>query len=136
MITKRAIKSVSCFNGRIFGTIDGNRKLICECEPLIKIYQQDNPVSVLGRTSHPLKTYHIAVVLCGEPGFAPGVNYEMVQKIKQYDLTAEVLLKGNEIREISLLQLYPELMDTMGEWQFSTEDPAKIRELLSFDLVC
>ena len=135
MITERVIKEVSCFNGKIFGTTKGNRKLLGECEPRVRIYRQDRPVSSVGKASHPLKTYRIAVVLCGEPDLAPGVDYEVIQKTERYDLTAEVLLEGNEIRELSLSRLYPDLIDTMGEWHFTTEDPEKIREILSLDVI-
>ena len=135
MKTKRVIKSIPCSNGKLFGTIGTQRKILAECEPVIEVYRQDNPITVLGRTSHALKSYHIALVLCDVTSLWPGVDYNLVQKVSGYDITADVLLEGNILKQISLSQLYPELIDPRDRWEFSMEDQVKVDELLSLKIL-
>ena len=135
MTTRQVIKSIPCTNGKLFGTIGTQRRISAECEPVIEIYRQNNPVTVLGRTSHALKSYHISIVLCDGAFFAPGIDYDLIQKVSGYDMTADVLLEKNVLKEISLSRLYPELIDPRDRWEFSTEDQVKIVELLSLKIL-
>ncbi len=132
MVTKEVIKSTQFFDGRLFAVVGSQRNLLAECTPVINIYRQNNPVPILVRTSYALKTYHIAIVLCGQPDFAPGIDYDFVGKVNRFDLTAKTMLKGNFIREFAFNNLYPENIDPRGEWAFSFESPAElIDELLA-----
>lgn len=135
MTTRQVIKSIPCTNGKLFGTIGTLRRILAECEPVIEIYRQNNPVTVLGRTSHALKSYHIEIVLSDGAFFAPGIDYDLIQKVSGYDMTADVLLEKNVLKEISLSRLYPELIDPRDRWEFSTEDQVKIDELLSLKIL-
>lgn len=134
MVTKRLIKTIPLLNGRLYGTANTQRRLLGGCQPVIEIYRQDNPIKVLGRTSYALKSYHMALVLCGELDFAPGINYEMIQGITGYDLTADVLLCGGIIKELNFSDLYPEQIDPFEGWEFSTENHQQIGELLALNV--
>lgn len=135
MTTKRVIKTIPCSNGKLFGTIGAQRKILAECEPVIEVYRQDNPVTVLGRTSHALKSYHIAIILCDGTSFAPGVDYNLIQRVSGYDMTADVLLEGNVLKQVTISRLYPELIDPRSRWEFSTEDQDKIDEFMSLNIL-
>lgn len=135
MTTKQVIKTISCSNGTLFGAIGSQRRVLAECEPVIEVYRQSNPITVLGRTSHALKSYHIGIILCGGVSFAPGVDYSLIPRVSGYDMTTEVLLEGNILKQISLSELYPELIDPRGQWEFSMENQIKIDELLSLKMI-
>jgi len=135
MTTRQIIKSIPFTNGELFGTVERRRKKIAECEPVIEIYRQDNPVTVLGRTSYALKSYHAALVICGGPDLAPGVDYEFIQKITAYELAAKVMLRGNIIKEYFFRNMYPDVIDPRGEWVFIMEDQGLVDELLALDIL-
>ena len=136
MVTRRLIKSLPFSDGELFGTIGTQRKKIAECTPVIEVYRHDNPVRVMGGTSHALKSYHAAIVLCGEPDFAPGMDYGFLQKITAYDMKADILLRGNVVKGMNFYNLYPETIDPRGEWVFSIENAeGLIDELMALNIV-
>ncbi len=121
MVTKHVIKQFQMENGKIFATFGELRKLFAECSPFVRIYRQDNPVNILGRTSYGLKSYHVALVLCGQPQFAPGMGFECISRISGYDMTARVMDINGFVEKLTFEGLYPETIDPYEEWVFTMD---------------
>ncbi len=124
VVRKHVIKEIQMESGIIFAELGELRKVLAGCVPLVRIYRQDNPINIMGRTSYALKSYHIALVLCRQPQFVDGMDFSMIPKITRYRMSAEVTNKDGFVENFIFTDLFPENIDPRGEWVF-TLDPSK-----------
>jgi hypothetical protein len=126
---KKLIRRVSFENGTLYGTVEGRRLPLAGCDPVLELYEHTSTVPILG-TGYKKKTWHVRLILCKNMEATREITREYLQRITQYDLTAEIQREDGIFQDIGFHNI--RLTDIEeGTWTFETETiPEELKTIL------
>jgi hypothetical protein len=126
---KKLIRSVSFENGTLYGTVEGRRLPLAGCDPVLELYEHTSTVPILG-TGYKTKTWHVRLVLCKNMETTREITPDYLQRITQYDLTAEIQREDGVFQDIGFHNIrLTDIED--GTWTFETETiPEALKTIL------
>lgn len=127
---KRLVKTLYCGGGELYATKAGRRMLLAHCNPRIEVYEESKYVPMAGNGYH-VKTWHISLVLCESLDLTCEVGPDYFTGVTGFDLKTDIQRTDGILEAFTFNNISPVELDLMGEWKFSIEDPAVIRNLLT-----
>lgn len=128
---KRLIKTLTGENGQLYTVQDGNRVLLARCTPKLEIYEEAEPIRIMG-ASGKVKKRHVSLVLCGEPELTREVDTEFFRMVTGFDFSADFQRTDGVFETLFFNALIPEEIDLDGDWTFWMQDnPEVLKRLLT-----
>ena len=129
---RRLLKTLYLENGELYATIGGNRILFANCEPKVEIYEDIHNIKTIGINGYKVKTRKFTIVLCNEIEFSRNVDVELLNRITEFNLLADIQRKDGVFERLTFDNLIPDELDLNGEWSFEVSQYSDItRKLLN-----
>lgn len=129
---RRLLKTLYLENGELYATIGDNRALLANCETKVEIYEDIHNIKSIGVKGYNAKTRHITLVLCNDMVFTREVNIDLLNKITEFNLLADIQRQDGIFERLTFDNLIPDELDLDGEWSFEVSPYSDItKKLLS-----
>jgi hypothetical protein len=128
---KTLIKAIEAERGELFAVRKGQRALLAAVKPLIRIYEHETSVPILGETRYTVKTRSFSLIICPGENAAQKVDVDFLRDVRCFDLAADISRQNGEFERVLFSNITPLEINLPGDWVFSDEGPAVIAKLLS-----
>jgi hypothetical protein len=128
---KTLIKTLGAERGELFAVRNGQRVLLAEVKPLIRVYEHETSVPILGETRYTVKTRSFSLIICPGENTTQRVDLDFLREVRCFDLAADISRQNGEFERVLFNNLTPLEINLPGDWIFSNEEPALIAKLLS-----